>query len=101
MSRRKKVAESHSHAAKISGKNLQATEATYFALADTPPLVEQLTGTRPGIRTPYRWRSDGIRGVRLRTAYIHGAHRTTREWLREFFEAVATADKSKKQKAAS
>lgn len=38
-----------------------------------------------------RWRRKGIGGVRLRFTMIGRSPRTTRRWLREFFDALAAA----------
>lgn len=74
------------------GGTITATpDLRYISLSEVPAAVEVMTGVRPHRATPYRWRHAGVRGVRLRTAYAVGAHRTTEAWLSEFFAAVAAA----------
>ncbi|WP_153559233.1 DUF1580 domain-containing protein [Roseimaritima sediminicola] len=66
----------------------------YLKLAEAPAEVKRLTGEPCCRATVFRWRKQGIRGVRLRCIFFGGAHRTTREWLEEFFVAVAAAPES-------
>lgn len=51
----------------------------------------ELIGERPHVSTVHRWAAHGISGVRLRTLFACGCKRTKREWMEEFFNAVATA----------
>lgn len=68
-----------------------ATLDEYVTLIQAPLIVERITGTRPHATTVCRWRQRGIAGVRLRTIWAVGGHRTTEAWLREFFDAVTAA----------
>lgn len=63
----------------------------FTPLKNCAPIVERITGDRPSLGAIYRWRANGISGVKLRTMYAMGSHRTTEAWLREFFDDVATA----------
>lgn len=69
-------------------------EGRYISLREVPAAVEAMTGVCPHRTTPYRWRRDGVRGVRLRTTYAVGTHRTTEAWLSEFFFAIAATSDS-------
>ncbi|WP_417737273.1 DUF1580 domain-containing protein [Rosistilla oblonga] len=53
--------------------------------------MEKITGDRPHRASLFRWRQRGLAGVKLKTTYAVGAHRTTEAWLREFFDSVAAA----------
>lgn len=53
--------------------------------------VEKLTGDRPHTATCHRWISRGIKGVRLQSKHVGGSRRTTKRWLREFFDGVTAA----------
>jgi hypothetical protein len=47
---------------------------------------------RVHISLPYRWRKDGVHGVRLRAVKVPGCGWcTTREWLRQFIAEVTAA----------
>lgn len=39
----------------------------------------------------HRWVDKGLRGCRLRVTAVGGRLHTSREWLRDFFDAVAAA----------
>jgi hypothetical protein len=57
------------------------------------PLAEaaRLLPKRPNPATLWRWRTKGVRGVRLKTSMIGGRRYVTRAALREFNEAVTAA----------
>ncbi|QDV75376.1 DUF1580 domain-containing protein [Botrimarina mediterranea] len=58
----------------------------------TLPAASATLPGRPHVATLHRWRTRGVRGVRLRTCLIGGRRYTTREWLREFIEATTAED---------
>jgi hypothetical protein len=69
------------------------------ALIDEKPLplaeAARLLPKRPNPATLWRWRTKGVRGVRLRTSMIGGRRYVTRAALREFNEAVTAAAERK------
>ena len=60
-------------------------------LSTVPLIIQQRTGDKPHIATVYRWVNEGLRGVKLRTAFVGGHRRTTEAWLDEFFTAISAA----------
>jgi hypothetical protein len=65
------------------------------ALIDQQPLplaeAARLLPKRPNNATLWRWRTKGVRGVRLKTSMIGGRRYVTRAALRQFIEAVTDA----------
>lgn len=59
-------------------------------------VVEEHTGERPHVSTMHRWATNGLKGVTLRTEYTGGHRRTTRKWIKEFFEDVTAAAEGRK-----
>ena len=51
----------------------------------------QLLPGRPNVATLWRWRTAGIRGVKLETFLFGGRRMTSREALRRFFEHTTAA----------
>ena len=49
------------------------------------------TPCRPNVATLWRWRTKGIRGIRLETMMIGGRRVTSREALSRFFAATTAA----------
>ncbi len=68
-----------------------SSEPALYRLSSAPLAVETLYGERPSRQTIYRWRSQGLHGVRLRCVSGPGGWRTCDRWLRQFFEAVSAA----------
>jgi Protein of unknown function (DUF1580) len=66
----------------LSGKNSKPLTLAQAA---------RLLPNRPNPVTLWRWRTKGIRGVRLRTELIGGRRFTRREWLDDFRKAVNAA----------
>lgn len=66
----------------------QATEDLRIRLSKGCGIVEEYTGDRPHVATMHRWATNGLKGVKLRTQYTGGHRRTTRRWIKEFFENV-------------
>ena len=62
-----------------------------YRLSSAPAAVEQLTGERVARQTVYRWRSEGLHGVKLRCVAGPGGWFTCDRWLRQFFDAVSKA----------
>jgi len=60
-------------------------------LSTVPLIIEQRTGDKPPIATVYRWVNEGLRGVKLRTAFVGGHRRTSETWLDEFFSGISAA----------
>jgi hypothetical protein len=46
------------------------------------------------LATLWRWSARGVKGIRLRCVAVGGSKCTTEPWLREFFQAVADADRT-------
>ena len=61
------------------------------AFSKVPAHVEESTGRRMNIATLYRWRNQGLHGVRLEVVYILGKPHTSIEALRRFDELVTAA----------
>jgi Protein of unknown function (DUF1580) len=51
----------------------------------------RLLPKRPNPATLWRWRTKGVRGVRLKTSMIGGRRYVTRAALQQFIEAVTAA----------
>ena len=51
----------------------------------------RLLPKRPNPATLWRWRTRGVRGVRLKTSLIGGRRYVTRAALQQFIEAVTAA----------
>lgn len=68
-----------------------SSQAGLYRLSSAPDAVEQLYGERVSRQTVYRWRSQGLHGVRLRCTWSAGSWRTCDRWLRQFFDAVSAA----------
>src|ERR1700722_12718296 len=65
------------------------------ALIDQQPLTlaeaARLLPKRPNPATLWRWRTKGVRGVRLKTSMIGGRRYVTRAALQRFIDAVTAA----------
>src|SRR5689334_7718425 len=73
---------------------LDVSDDTLLRFHDLPllPMLPRRRGnTRMAIPTFYRWSNRGVRGKRLRYVNVGGTRCTTIRWLKEFFEAVASA----------
>lgn len=68
-----------------------SSEPALYRLSSAPDAVESLYGERPSRQTIYRWRSEGLHGVKLRCTWSAGSWRTCDRWLRQFFDAVSKA----------
>jgi hypothetical protein len=51
----------------------------------------KLLPSRPNVATLWRWRTAGVRGVRLETIMLGGRRMTSREALQRFHEGVTAA----------
>ena len=65
-----------------------------FRLSSVPAVVETITGERPSRATCYRWRSPGIRGVRLRCVWFSGCWRTSESDIRRFIAELSAASET-------
>jgi hypothetical protein len=61
--------------------------------------IPQLNGRPVAPNTPWRWATKGLRGVYLKHRRIGHRCVTTREWLDEFFEALASAEPPSREPA--
>lgn len=68
-----------------------SSQAGLYRLSSAPAAVEQFYGERVSRQTVYRWRSEGLHGVRLKCVSGPGGWRTCDRWLRQFFDAVSAA----------
>ena len=53
--------------------------------------VEQVTGRRLHLCTPFRWSTTGSAGIRLQTKGLGSRRLTTVLWVRQYIEAVTIA----------
>jgi hypothetical protein len=53
-------------------------------------LPRRRNGAKLSLTTLWRWSTRGVRGVVLRTVRVGETPCTTENWLREFFEALAS-----------
>lgn len=68
-----------------------SSQAGLYRLSSAPAAVESLYGERVSRQSLYRWRSQGLHGVKLRCTWSAGSWRTCDRWLRQFFDAVSAA----------
>src|SRR4051794_1234750 len=70
-----------------------ATEEV-FPLSDVPDRLGHARrgGRRMAVSTPFRWRKDGLRGVRLEAIRCGGTLCTSMAALQRFFDALGRAD---------
>jgi hypothetical protein len=78
---------------------------TPAASIDEKPLslaeAARLLPKRPNPATLWRWRTRGVRGVKLETILIGGRRYVSRAALRQFIEAVTAAASGKPDAAAA
>jgi len=53
--------------------------------------VEQVTGRRLHLCTPFRWSTTGSAGIRLQTKVLGSRRLTTVLWVQQFIDAVTVA----------
>ena len=72
------------------------TTETLIAFDKLPAYLGKLTGKRPHKSSCHRWRTRGLKGVRLETILVGGTRFTSKEALNRFFLATtAAADKAR------
>ncbi len=62
-----------------------------IALCKVPAHVQESTGRRLNIATLYRWRNQGLHGVKLEVCYVLGRPHTSVQALQRFDERVTAA----------